>query len=43
MGGVGIGLVPDVVDEEAVGLSVLSYFGHYCVEVDSSLLVGFDE
>jgi hypothetical protein len=43
MCGVTIGLAFDVVDEETVGLSVLSHFGHYCVEVYPCLLVGLYE
>ena len=43
MRGIGIGLAFHIIDEETVGLSVLSYFGDYCIEIDSCLLVGLDE
>ncbi len=43
MRGVGVGLAFHIVDEETVGLGVLSYFGNYCIEIDSRLLVGLDE
>jgi hypothetical protein len=43
MRGVTIRLAFDIIDEETVGLSVLSYLGHDCVEVHSRLLVGLYE
>jgi hypothetical protein len=43
MRGVTVGLAFDIIDEETVGLSVLSYLGYYCVEVHSCLLVGLYE